>query len=115
MRSVTDGDGQLVPRVAVTRMVVIPLVVALVVTVLVAIVTELNWRAVVFGLSVAGLALVITAFTLRASLGTGWSRGRPVGDQASVRRLRAAIRRNSVADLTDDERLVVGGYAAQLR
>jgi len=115
MRSVTDGDGRLVMRVAVTRMVVVPVVVAVVTTVLVGLAPDVGARALFFGLSLAGLALVITAFTLRASLGNARSNGRRFGDQDAVRRIRRAIRRDSIDDLTTDERLVVADYAFQSR
>ncbi len=115
MRSVTDGDGRLVMRVAATRMVVVPVVVFVVTSILVGFLVGLGWRSVVIGASVAGLALMITALTLRASLGTPWSNGRRFGDQDAVRRIRRAIRRDSIDDLTADERLVVADYAFQSR
>ena len=111
MRSVTDGDGRLVMRVAATRLVIVPVVVFVVTSILVGFLVGLGWRSVVIGASVAGLALMITALTLRASLGTPWSNGRRFGDQDAVRR----IRRDSIDDLTADERLVVADYAFQSR
>jgi hypothetical protein len=115
MRSVTDGDGRLVMRVAATRMVAVPVVVAVVTTVLLGLAPDVGARAVFFGLSLAGLALVFTAFTMRASLGKVWSNGARFGDQDAVRRIRRAIRRDSIDDLTADERLVVPDYAFQSR
>jgi hypothetical protein len=115
MRSVTDEDGRLVRRVAVTRMVVVTLVTAVVVTVLVSLAPGVGSRGVFFGLSLAGLALAITAFTLRGSVGTGWSSGRRFGGRDGGGRLRQAIRDDSVADLSDDEQAIVGDYADRFR
>ena len=115
MRSVTDEDSRLVMRVAVTRLVVRPVVVAVVTTVLVGLAPDVGGRAVFFGLSLAGLALVFTAFTLRASVGKVWSNGRQFGDQDAVRRIRRAIRRDSIDELTERERLVVADYAFHAR
>ncbi|WP_267421977.1 MULTISPECIES: hypothetical protein [unclassified Curtobacterium] len=115
MRSVTDGDGRLVMRVAVTRLVVVSVVAFVVTSVLAGFLVGLGWRSVVIGASVAGLALMITALTLRASLGTGWSNGRRFGDQDAVRRIRRAIRRDSTDDLSADEQLVAADYAFQSR
>lgn len=115
MRSVTDGDGRVVNRVAVTRMVVVTLVTAVVATVLIGLAPGLDGRAVFFGLSVAGLALMLTAFTLRGSIGTGWSSGRRFGNRDGGGRLRRAIRTDSIADLSEDEQAIAGDYADRFR
>ncbi|OII34865.1 hypothetical protein BIU98_02600 [Curtobacterium sp. MMLR14_010] len=115
MRSVTDGDGRLVTRVAVTRMVVVTLVTAVVVSVLVGLAPGVGGRAVFFGLSVAGLALALTGFTLRGSIGTRWSSGRQFGGRDGGGRLRRAIRTDSVAGLSEDEQAIAGDYADRFR
>jgi hypothetical protein len=115
VQSVTDGAGRLVTRVVVTRLLVVGVGTAVVATALVSLAVGLGLRSLSFGISLAGLALVVTAFTLRASLGTGWSNGRRFGDQAAARRLRRAVRRGSVDGLTGDDRRVVVEYALGYR
>ena len=115
MHSVTNGDGRLVMRVVVTRLLVIGLSAAVLGSLLISLAAGFDWRSVAFGFSIAGLAVVIAAFTLRASLGTSWSNGRRFGDVDALRRLRRAVRRGSVDGLTEDDRRVAGEYARASR
>lgn len=111
MHSVTNGDGRLVKRVVVTRLLVVGLSAAVLGSLLISLAAGFDWRSVAFGSSIAGLAVVVTAFTLRASLGTSWSNGRRFGDVQAIRRLRRAVRRGSVDGLTEDDRRVAEEYA----
>lgn len=111
MHSVTNGDGRLVMRVVVTRLLVVGLSAAVLGSLLISLAAGFDWRSVAFGFSIAGLAVVVTAFTLRASLGTSWSNGRRFGDVQAIRRLRRAVRRGSVDGLTEDDRRVAEEYA----
>jgi len=115
VHSVTNGDGRLVMRVVVTRLLVVGLSAAVLGSLLISLAAGFDWRSVAFGFSIAGLAVVITAFTLRASLGTSWSNGRRFGDVDALRRLRRAVRRGSVDGLTEDDRRVAGEYARASR
>ena len=115
MHSVTNGDGRVVMRVVVTRLLVIGLSAAVLGSLLISLAAGFDWRSVAFGSSIAGLAVVVTAFTLRASLGTSWSNGRRFGDVDALRRLRRAVRRGSVDGLTEDDRRVAGEYARASR
>ena len=115
MHSVTNGDGRLVMRVVVTRLLVIGLSAAVLGSLLISLAAGFDWRSVAFGFSIAGLAVVIAAFTLRASLGTSWSNGRRFGDVDALRRLRRAVRRGSVDGLTEDDRRVAREYARASR
>lgn len=115
MHSVTNGDGRLVMRVVVTRLLVVGLSAAVLGSLLISLAAGFDWRSVAFGSSIAGLAVVITAFTLRASLGTSWSNGRRFGDVDALRRLRRAVRRGSVDGLTEDDRRVAAEYARASR
>ena len=115
MHSVTNGDGRLVMRVVVTRLLVIGLSAAVLGSLLISLAAGFDWRSVAFGSSIAGLAVVVTAFTLRASLGTSWSNGRRFGDVDALRRLRRAVRRGSVDGLTEDDRRVAREYARASR
>ncbi|WIE63181.1 hypothetical protein DEI97_008575 [Curtobacterium sp. MCLR17_032] len=107
----TNGDGRLVKRVVVTRLLVVGLSAAVLGSLLISLAAGFDWRSVAFGSSIAGLAVVVTAFTLRASLGTSWSNGRRFGDVQAIRRLRRAVRRGSVDGLTEDDRRVAEEYA----
>lgn len=115
MHSVTNGDGRLVMRVVVTRLLVVGLSAAVLGSLLISLAAGFDWRSVAFGFSIAGLAVVVTAFTLRASLGTSWSNGRRFGDADALRRLRRAVRRGSVDGLTEDDRRVAREYARASR
>jgi predicted lipid-binding transport protein (Tim44 family) len=115
VRSVTNGDGRLVMRVVVTRLLGVGLSAAVLGSLLISLAAGFDWRSVAFGFSIAGLAVVITAFTLRASLGTSWSNGRRFGDVDALRRLRRAVRRGSVDGLTEDDRRVAAEYARASR
>ena len=115
MHSVTNGDGRLVMRVVVTRLLVVGLSAAVLGSLLISLAAGFDWRSVAFGFSIAGLAVVIAAFTLRASLGTSWSNGRRFGDVDALRRLRRAVRRGSVDGLTEDDRRGAGEYARASR
>lgn len=115
MHSVTNGDGRLVMRVVVTRLLVVGLSAAVLGSLLISLAAGFDWRSVAFGFSIAGLAVVITAFTLRASLGTSWSNGRRFGDVDALRRLRRAVRRGSLDGLTEDDRRVAREYARASR
>jgi hypothetical protein len=115
VRSVTNGEGRLVMRVVVTRLLGVGLGAAVLGSLLISLAAGFDWRSVAFGFSIAGLAVVITAFTLRASLGTSWSNGRRFGDVDALRRLRRAVRRGSVDGLTEDDRRVAAEYARASR
>lgn len=115
MHSVTNGDGRLVMRVVVTRLLVVGLSAAVLGSLLISLAAGFDCRSVAFGFSIAGLAVVITAFTLRASLGTSWSNGRRFGDVDALRRLRRAVRRGSLDGLTEDDRRVAREYARASR
>jgi hypothetical protein len=115
VRSVTNGDGRLVMRVVVTRLLGVGLSAAVLGSLLISLAAGFDWRSVAFGFSIAGLAIVITAFTLRASLGTSWSNGRRFGDVDALRRLRRAVRRGSVDGLPEGDRRVAAAYARASR
>jgi hypothetical protein len=115
VRSVTNGDGRLVMRVVVTRLLGVGLSAAVLGSLLISLAAGFDWRSVAFGFSIAGLAVVITAFTLRASLGTSWSNGRRFGDVDALRRLRRAVRRGSVDGLPEGDRRVAAAYARASR